>query len=79
MFLSFWPSFLNAIDVMDSSLWSDLSSEAQEFEAESWSMVVDPSFCSRHEKDVIKRQDVIFGKHLKSILGLKQCGTEQRR
>ncbi|XP_013013709.1 rho guanine nucleotide exchange factor 28 isoform X1 [Cavia porcellus] len=47
-------------DVMDSSLWSDLSSEAQEFEAESWSMVVDPSFCSRHEKDVIKRQDVIF-------------------
>ncbi|XP_073933402.1 rho guanine nucleotide exchange factor 28 isoform X3 [Castor canadensis] len=47
-------------DVMDSSLWSDLSSDAQEFEAESWSLVVDPSFCSRQEKDVIKRQDVIF-------------------
>ncbi|KAM8814196.1 rho guanine nucleotide exchange factor 28 isoform 4-T4 [Rhynchonycteris naso] len=47
-------------DVVDSSLWSDLSSEAQEFEAESWSLVVDPSFCSRQEKDVIKRQDVIF-------------------
>uniref|UniRef100_G3T733 Rho guanine nucleotide exchange factor 28 n=1 Tax=Loxodonta africana TaxID=9785 RepID=G3T733_LOXAF len=43
-----------------SSLWSDLSSDAQEFEAESWSLVVDPSFCSRQEKDVIKRQDVIF-------------------
>nr|XP_044989537.1 rho guanine nucleotide exchange factor 28 isoform X3 [Jaculus jaculus] len=45
-------------DVVDSSLWSDLSNE--EFEAESWSLVVDPSFCSRQEKDVIKRQDVIF-------------------
>lgn len=52
------------LDVVDSSLWSDLSSDAQEFEAESWSLVVDPSFCSRQEKDVIKRQDVIFGKHL---------------
>ncbi|XP_004874207.1 rho guanine nucleotide exchange factor 28 isoform X2 [Heterocephalus glaber] len=47
-------------DVVDSSLWRDLSNEAQEFEAESWSMVVDPSFCSRQEKDVVKRQDVIF-------------------
>uniref|UniRef100_A0A8L2UN35 Rho guanine nucleotide exchange factor 28 n=1 Tax=Rattus norvegicus TaxID=10116 RepID=A0A8L2UN35_RAT len=47
-------------DVVDSSLWSELSSDAQEFEAESWSLVVDPSFCSRQEKDVIKRQDVIF-------------------
>ncbi|XP_061045338.1 rho guanine nucleotide exchange factor 28 isoform X3 [Eubalaena glacialis] len=47
-------------DVVDSSLWSDLSSDAQGFEAESWSLVVDPSFCGRQEKDVIKRQDVIF-------------------
>ncbi|ELW65720.1 Rho-guanine nucleotide exchange factor [Tupaia chinensis] len=47
-------------DVVDSSLWNDLSTDAQEFEAESWSLVVDPSFCSRQEKDVIKRQDVIF-------------------
>lgn len=47
-------------DVVDSSLWSDLSSDAQEFEAESWSLAVDPLFCSQQEKDVIKRQDVIF-------------------
>ncbi|KAM6224337.1 rho guanine nucleotide exchange factor 28 [Rhynchocyon petersi] len=47
-------------DVVDSSMWSDLSSDAKEFEAESWSLVVDPSFCSRQEKEVIKRQDVIF-------------------
>uniref|UniRef100_A0A4X2LKT6 Rho guanine nucleotide exchange factor 28 n=2 Tax=Vombatus ursinus TaxID=29139 RepID=A0A4X2LKT6_VOMUR len=47
-------------DVTDSSLWSDLSSDAQELEAESWSVVVEPAFCSKQEKDVIKRQDVIF-------------------
>ncbi|NXC41042.1 ARG28 factor, partial [Penelope pileata] len=47
-------------DDVDSSQWTDLSSDAQEFEAESWSLVVDPMFCSKQEKDVIKRQDVIF-------------------
>ncbi|XP_028913681.1 rho guanine nucleotide exchange factor 28 isoform X1 [Ornithorhynchus anatinus] len=52
-------SFIMEDDV-DSSLWSDLSSDAQEFEAESWSRIVDPSFCRRQEKNVIKRQDVIF-------------------
>ncbi|XP_067425369.1 rho guanine nucleotide exchange factor 28 isoform X2 [Emydura macquarii macquarii] len=47
-------------DDVDVSLWTDLSTEAQEFEAESWRLVVDPAFCSKQEKDVIKRQDVIF-------------------
>ncbi|KAM4808291.1 rho guanine nucleotide exchange factor 28 [Rhinophrynus dorsalis] len=47
-------------DVLDSPLWSDFSKDAQEFEAESWSLVVESSFCSKQEKDVIKRQDVIF-------------------
>lgn len=64
--LYFWLFFSkHTLDVVDYSLWSDLSSDAQEFEAESWSLVVDPSFCNRQEKDVIKRQDVIFGKHFK--------------
>ncbi|XP_071994686.1 rho guanine nucleotide exchange factor 28 isoform X2 [Engystomops pustulosus] len=47
-------------DVVDSALWSDFSSDALEFEAESWSCVVESSFCHRQEKNVIKRQDVIF-------------------
>ncbi|KAJ6669810.1 hypothetical protein lerEdw1_000359 [Lerista edwardsae] len=47
-------------DDVDACLWSDLSTDTLEFEAESWSLVVDPSFCSKQEKDVIKRQDVIF-------------------
>ncbi|XP_074023040.1 rho guanine nucleotide exchange factor 28 [Numenius arquata] len=47
-------------DDVDLSQWTDLRADAQEFEAESWSLVVDPVFCSKQEKDVIKRQDVIF-------------------
>ncbi|NWX41049.1 ARG28 factor, partial [Steatornis caripensis] len=47
-------------DDVDLSQWIDLRTDAQEFEAESWSLVVDPVFCSKQEKDVIKRQDVIF-------------------
>ncbi|KAM8793613.1 LOW QUALITY PROTEIN: rho guanine nucleotide exchange factor 28-like [Eudromia elegans] len=52
-------SFMMEDDV-DSSQWTDISTEAQEFEAVSWSLVVDPGFCSKQEKDVIKRQDVIL-------------------
>ncbi|XP_053331588.1 rho guanine nucleotide exchange factor 28 isoform X4 [Spea bombifrons] len=47
-------------DVVDTPLWSDFSKDAMEFEAESWSLVVDSSFCNKQEKDVVKRQDVIF-------------------
>ncbi|NXM51174.1 ARG28 factor, partial [Gymnorhina tibicen] len=47
-------------DDVDLSQWTDLCTDAEEFEAESWSLVVDPVFCSKQEKDVIKRQDVIF-------------------
>ncbi|NXY08355.1 ARG28 factor, partial [Pteruthius melanotis] len=47
-------------DDVDLSQWTDLCTDAEEFEAESWSLVVDPMFCSKQEKDVVKRQDVIF-------------------
>ncbi|XP_066036834.1 rho guanine nucleotide exchange factor 28 isoform X2 [Chamaea fasciata] len=47
-------------DDVDLSQWTGLCTDAEEFEAESWSLVVDPLFCSQQEKDVVKRQDVIF-------------------
>ncbi|OWK62794.1 Rho guanine nucleotide exchange factor 28 [Lonchura striata] len=47
-------------DDVDLSQWTDLCTDAEEFEADSWSLVVDPMFCSKQEKDVVKRQDVIF-------------------
>ncbi|KAL8203724.1 UNVERIFIED_CONTAM: hypothetical protein K2H54_060249 [Gekko kuhli] len=49
---------------VDGSLWNDLSTDALDFEGESWSLVVDPWFCSQQEKEVIKRQDVIFGQYV---------------
>ncbi|XP_068032578.1 rho guanine nucleotide exchange factor 28 isoform X3 [Anomalospiza imberbis] len=47
-------------DDVDLSQWTDLCTTAEEFEADSWSLVVDPMFCNKQEKDVVKRQDVIF-------------------
>lgn len=70
---------MHTLDVVDSSLWSDLSSDAQELEAESWSLLVDPSFCSRQGKDVIKRQDVIFGKYLKYALGAEALWYREKK
>lgn len=43
------------------SLLEDLEFEGQEFEADSWSMAVDSTYLQTHRKDVIKRQDVIYG------------------
>ncbi|XP_072778036.1 rho guanine nucleotide exchange factor 28 isoform X6 [Taeniopygia guttata] len=43
-----------------SSMDAFMMEDAEEFEADSWSLVVDPMFCSKQEKDVVKRQDVIF-------------------
>ncbi|XP_058280090.1 rho guanine nucleotide exchange factor 28 isoform X2 [Hirundo rustica] len=43
-----------------SSMDAFMMEDAEEFEAESWSLAVDPVFCSKQEKDVVKRQDVIF-------------------
>nr|XP_033785168.1 rho guanine nucleotide exchange factor 28 isoform X2 [Geotrypetes seraphini] len=47
-------------DVVDAPFWSDLRADALEFEADSWSLTVEPTFFHKQEKDVIKRQDVIF-------------------
>lgn len=61
MFVVHFQNVYFVIDDVDAALWSDLSTDTLEFEAESWSLVVEPSFCNKQEKDVIKRQDVIFG------------------
>ncbi|KAG8456479.1 hypothetical protein GDO86_002312 [Hymenochirus boettgeri] len=47
-------------DVVDNPLLSEYSNDMLEFEAESWSLAVNPSFCKQQNNDVIKRQDVIF-------------------
>lgn len=41
---------------------ADLESDAQDLEAESWSLAVDQQYVKRHSKETVKRQDVIYGK-----------------
>uniref|UniRef100_A0A8D3D107 Rho/rac guanine nucleotide exchange factor (GEF) 18b n=1 Tax=Scophthalmus maximus TaxID=52904 RepID=A0A8D3D107_SCOMX len=39
---------------------ADLESDAQDLEAESWSLAVDQQYVKRHSKEMVKRQDVIY-------------------
>lgn len=52
------------VDVQYSALKEDLESDAQGFEAPTWSLAVDQQFVKNFSKDFVKRQDVIHGKLL---------------
>lgn len=41
---------------------ADLESDAQDLEAESWSLAVDQQYVKKHSKEMVKRQDVIYGR-----------------
>ncbi|XP_045441929.1 rho guanine nucleotide exchange factor 18 isoform X2 [Pipistrellus kuhlii] len=61
--LSLTSSNAESIFVEDSyaaSLRSEIESDAHEFEAESWSLSVDPAYAKEQKKEVVKRQDVIY-------------------
>lgn len=48
-------------DAYYNNVRAELDSMAQDFEVESWSLAVDQHFLKKHSKEVIKRQDVIYG------------------
>lgn len=52
------------LDAYSVSLRSEIETDAHEFEAESWSLAVEQPYAKRQKKDVIKRQDVIYGKSI---------------
>uniref|UniRef100_A0A3Q2P0J3 Rho/Rac guanine nucleotide exchange factor 18 n=1 Tax=Fundulus heteroclitus TaxID=8078 RepID=A0A3Q2P0J3_FUNHE len=61
--ISLAPSIAESIIVEDShyaAVRADLESDAQDLEADSWSLAVDPQYLKKHSKDVAKRQDVIY-------------------
>ncbi|KAJ1085558.1 hypothetical protein NDU88_005688 [Pleurodeles waltl] len=61
--ISLAPSTAESIFVEDAyfaSLRSEIETDAQEFDAESWSCAVEQSFSKKQKKEVIKRQDVIY-------------------
>ena len=43
-------------------LMSDFEMDEKDFAADSWSLAVDSSFLQQHKKEVMKQQDVIYGK-----------------
>ncbi|XP_071768133.2 rho guanine nucleotide exchange factor 28-like [Centroberyx gerrardi] len=47
-------------DCVDTYLHSDLTVDAVDYEAESWSLTVEHKFCKKQDKRVVKRQDVIY-------------------
>ncbi|KAK5870297.1 hypothetical protein PBY51_024948 [Eleginops maclovinus] len=61
--ISLAPSTTESIIVEDAhyaSVRADLESDAQDLEAESWSLAVDQQFVKKHTKQMVKRQDVIY-------------------
>lgn len=58
---------------MDSCVLGDLSADAADYEAESWSLAVEPQFCKKQEKRAVKRQDVIYGEQTILIRGSCQA------
>lgn len=57
---------------------ADLESDAQDLEAESWSLAVDQQHVKKHSKETVKRQDVIYGKcnflcHVQPMSRLSMC------
>ncbi|XP_033055073.1 rho guanine nucleotide exchange factor 18 isoform X4 [Trachypithecus francoisi] len=61
--LSLTTSNAESIFVEDpyaASLRSEIESDGHEFEAESWSLAVDPAYARKQKKEVMKRQDVLY-------------------
>lgn len=48
-------------DMNEDQLMGDFEMDSKQLEAQSWSQVVDVKFLRQQKKDVVKRQDVIYG------------------
>lgn len=58
---------LLSLDTVDACVNRDMSMDAVDYEAESWSLTVEHRFCKKQDKRAVKRQDVIYGEQITSI------------
>ncbi|XP_049443520.1 rho guanine nucleotide exchange factor 18 isoform X2 [Epinephelus fuscoguttatus] len=61
--ISLAPSTTESIIVEDAhyaAVRADLEADAQDLEAESWSLAVDQQYVKKHSKETVKRQDVLY-------------------
>lgn len=49
-------------EMVDSRLMGDFEADVKELEADSWSVTIDKKYLKQLKKDIIKRQDVIYGR-----------------
>ncbi|CAL1602948.1 unnamed protein product [Knipowitschia caucasica] len=47
-------------EMMDAQLMGEFEADAKDLELDSWSLGVDQQFLQQHDKDLVKRQDVIY-------------------
>lgn len=50
--------------MVDSRLMGEFEADVKELEADSWSITVDKKCLKHLKKDIVKRQDVIYGKSM---------------
>lgn len=67
-----WPLWWEVIlhlstDSVDACVHGDISGDAADYEAESWSLVVEHKFCKKQDKRAVKRQDVIYGMQMSEL------------
>lgn len=48
-------------EMMDGQLMGEFEAEAKELEADSWSLCAEQQYLQQLDKDLAKRQDVIYG------------------
>lgn len=75
-FYFFFLTHTHTGEVYYASMLEELEREGRDFEADSWSLAVDASYLQTHRKDIIKRQDVIYGECLS---GDKTTPASQKR
>lgn len=51
----------------EGQLMGDFEIESIQLEADSWSQIVDSKFLKQQKKDVVKRQEVIYGETLRVL------------
>jgi len=48
-------------EMMDGQLMGEFEAEAKDLEADSWSLGVEQQYLQQLDKELVKRQDVIYG------------------
>lgn len=55
------PSVDAGTEMMDGQLMGEFEAEAKELEADSWSLGVEQQYLQQLDRELVKRQDVIYG------------------